>query len=84
MLTFTRLACFSIYQTTKYALNDVIKTHTGQSPLDDVNKPGTYPNLATVTCFTISGMVAGAGQAVIGCEFFNCLYNPSSDTVRPL
>lgn len=37
----------------------MIESVTGSSPLQHVNKMGTYPNLSTVLCFTGSGMIAG-------------------------
>ena len=51
---------FSIYRKAKYVFDGWIETATGHSPLQHVNKPGTYPTLSTVTCFTGAGMVSGA------------------------
>lgn len=58
-LTITRTLTFSIYRRAKYGLDSMIESITGSSPLQHVNKMGTYPNLSTVLCFTGSGMIAG-------------------------
>lgn len=58
-LTLTRTFTFSIYRRAKYQLDKWIESATGSSPLQHVNKMGTYPNLSTVVCFTGSGMIAG-------------------------
>ena len=70
-LTCSRLVTFSVYQKTKYALNDVIEKRTGQSPLIDVNVPGTYPTLATCTCFGLAGMAAGLGNSLVSCMIYD-------------
>lgn len=59
-LTITRTVSFSIYRRAKYHLDSLIESATGSSPLQHVNKVGSYPNLSTVLCFTGSGMIAGA------------------------
>ncbi|KAL2426038.1 hypothetical protein ABEF95_009143 [Exophiala dermatitidis] len=63
-ITVSRALGFSIYRKAKYTFDSWIESTTGQSPLQHVNKPGTYPNLATVTCFTGAGMVSGGIVAV--------------------
>ena len=59
-LTVTRTLSFAIYRRAKYQLDSMIEAATGSSPLQHVNKIGSYPNLSTVLCFTGSGMIAGA------------------------
>ncbi|KPI38818.1 putative mitochondrial carrier [Cyphellophora attinorum] len=59
-LTVTRTISFSIYRRAKYQLDSMIESVTGSSPLQHVNRVGSYPNLSTVVCFTGSGMIAGA------------------------
>jgi solute carrier family 25 (mitochondrial carnitine/acylcarnitine transporter), member 20/29 len=58
-LTITRTMSFSIYRQAKYKLDSMIESVTGSSPLQHVNKTGTYPNLSTVVCFAGSGAIAG-------------------------
>ncbi|ETN46003.1 uncharacterized protein HMPREF1541_00186 [Cyphellophora europaea CBS 101466] len=58
-LTLTRTLTFSIYRQAKYQLDSMIETVTGSSPLQHVNRAGTYPTLSTILCFTGSGMIAG-------------------------
>lgn len=62
-LVISRSLCFSIYRKAKYSLDAAIESVTGSSPLQHVNKMGTYPNLSTVVCFTGSGMIAGGALA---------------------
>lgn len=64
-ITISRVAGFSVYQKAKYILDDAIERSTGKSPLKLANTPGTYPDLATVTCFTTAGAISGAALAVI-------------------
>lgn len=59
-LTVTRTLSFSIYRKAKYLLDSWIENATGSSPLQHVNKVGSYPNISTMLCFTGSGMLAGA------------------------
>ncbi|EXJ79588.1 hypothetical protein A1O3_07867 [Capronia epimyces CBS 606.96] len=63
-ITVSRALGFSIYRKAKYTFDSWIETATGRSPLQHVNKPGTYPDLSTVTCFTGAGMVSGGVTAV--------------------
>jgi hypothetical protein len=64
-ITMSRALGFSIYRKAKYTFDAWIETATGRSPLQHVNKPGTYPDMSTVTCFTGAGMVSGAVCAVV-------------------
>ncbi|EXJ85383.1 hypothetical protein A1O1_05747 [Capronia coronata CBS 617.96] len=63
-ITVSRALGFSIYRKAKYTLDSWIESVTGRSPLQHVNKPGTYPDLSTMTCFTGAGMVSGGVTAV--------------------
>jgi len=63
-ITMSRALGFSIYRKAKYTFDGWIEAATGRSPLQHVNKPGTYPDIYTWTCFTGAGMVSGAVCAV--------------------
>jgi len=63
-ITTSRALGFSIYRKAKYTFDSWIETATGTSPLQHVNKPGTYPDIYTLTCFTGAGMVSGGVIAV--------------------
>ncbi|KAJ9609087.1 hypothetical protein H2200_006858 [Cladophialophora chaetospira] len=63
-ITMSRALGFSIYRKAKYTFDGWIEAATGRSPLQHVNKPGTYPDIYTMTCFTGAGMVSGAVCAV--------------------
>ncbi|KIX07518.1 uncharacterized protein Z518_02171 [Rhinocladiella mackenziei CBS 650.93] len=63
-ITTSRALGFSIYRKAKYTLDGWIEAATGRSPLQHVNKPGTYPDIYTLTCFTGAGMVSGGVTAV--------------------
>lgn len=64
-ITISRVAGFSVYQWAKYAIDGVIESSTGHSPLKLVNTPGTYPDLSTVGCFTTAGAISGAALAFV-------------------
>jgi hypothetical protein len=59
-ITFTRISTFSIYQWAKYVVDAAIERSTGRSPLILVNTPNTYPDVATIGCFTVAGAMTGA------------------------
>ncbi|RMZ66166.1 mitochondrial carrier [Pyrenophora seminiperda CCB06] len=59
-ITLVRTVSFSIYQRTKYALDNWIYQTTGSSPLVIANTRGAWPTLSTVTCFGLAGVNAGA------------------------
>lgn len=63
-ITTSRALGFSIYRKAKYTLDGWIEATTGSSPLQHVNKPGTYPNPSTLVCFTGAGMISGGVIAV--------------------
>ncbi|KAK4941205.1 hypothetical protein LTR10_018878 [Elasticomyces elasticus] len=48
----------------KYTFDGWIEAATGTSPLQHVNKPGTYPTIYTIACFSGAGMVSGGVTAV--------------------
>ena len=58
-IVITRSAQFQIYRDAKYYIDKVIERTTGESPLQHVNKVGTYPNIYTWACFGGAGMIAG-------------------------
>ena len=64
-ITTSRALGFSIYRKAKYTLDSWIEAGTGSSPLQHVNKPGTYPNSSTLLCFTGAGMISGGLVAVV-------------------
>jgi solute carrier family 25 carnitine/acylcarnitine transporter 20/29 len=72
-ITLVRTVSFSIYQRSKYALDDWIYQATGSSPLVIANTKGAYPTLSTVACFGLAGAGAGATITAIACTR-NC-YN---------
>lgn len=63
-----RTVSFSIYQRSKYAIDDCIYRATGTSPLVTANTKDALPTLSTVACFGLSGATAGAAITAIACE----------------
>jgi solute carrier family 25 carnitine/acylcarnitine transporter 20/29 len=68
-ITLVRTVSFSIYQRSKYALDDWIYQTTGSSPLVIANTKDAWPTFSTVTCFGLAGVNAGAAITVIACPF---------------
>ncbi|KAF2201980.1 mitochondrial carrier [Delitschia confertaspora ATCC 74209] len=68
-ITLVRTVSFSIYQKSKYALDGWIYRTTGNSPLKIANTPGALPCFSTITCFGLSGAMAGACITAIACPF---------------
>ncbi|KAF2184375.1 mitochondrial carrier [Zopfia rhizophila CBS 207.26] len=68
-ITLVRTVSFSIYQKSKYALDDWIYRATGSSPLVIANTKDALPTLSTVTCFGLAGATAGAVITAIACPF---------------
>ncbi|PVI07980.1 mitochondrial carrier [Periconia macrospinosa] len=68
-ITLVRTVSFSIYQKSKYALDDWMYQVTGRSPLVIANTKGALPNIHTMTCFGLSGAMAGAVITTIACPF---------------
>lgn len=68
-ITLVRTVSFSIYQKSKYALDDWIYKATGSSPLVIANTKGALPSFSTVTCFGLAGATAGACITAIACPF---------------
>ncbi|KAH8730035.1 mitochondrial carrier domain-containing protein [Phaeosphaeriaceae sp. PMI808] len=68
-ITLVRTVSFSIYQRSKYAIDDWIYQATGSSPLVIANTRGAYPTLSTVACFGLAGAGAGATITAIACPF---------------
>ena len=66
-ITLVRTVSFSIYQRTKYALDNWIYQTTGSSPLVIANTRGAWPTLSTVACFGLAGVNAGAAITIIAC-----------------
>jgi solute carrier family 25 carnitine/acylcarnitine transporter 20/29 len=66
-ITLVRTVSFSIYQRSKYAIDDWIYQATGSSPLVIANTRGAYPTLSTVACFGLAGAGAGATITAIAC-----------------
>jgi hypothetical protein len=67
-ITLVRTVSFSIYQKSKYTLNDWITRFTGTSPLVVANTKGAVPTFGTIACFGLSGATAGAAITFIACE----------------
>ena len=77
-VTAVRTVSFSVYQKAKYKASSFIGTVTGkEEPLLVVNKPGSVPDLSTVTCFGMAGAAAGAASTFIACQCFNSPYSVS-------
>ncbi|KAF2690829.1 mitochondrial carrier [Lentithecium fluviatile CBS 122367] len=68
-ITLVRTVSFSIYQKSKYFLDDWIYQATGSSPLVIANTKDALPTLSTITCFGLSGAMAGAAITTIACPF---------------
>ncbi|KAF1970512.1 mitochondrial carrier [Bimuria novae-zelandiae CBS 107.79] len=68
-ITLVRTVSFSIYQRSKYAIDDWIYRATGSSPLAIANTRDALPTLSTITCFGLSGATAGAAITAIACPF---------------
>lgn len=68
-ITLVRTVSFSIYQRSKYALDDWIYQATGSSPLVIANTKDAMPTLSTIACFGLAGVNAGAAITTIACPF---------------
>ncbi|KAF2002728.1 mitochondrial carrier [Amniculicola lignicola CBS 123094] len=68
-ITLVRTVSFSIYQKSKYAIDDSIYRLTGSSPLVIANTKDAWPTFSTVACFGLSGAIAGAAITAIACPF---------------
>ncbi|KAK2829906.1 hypothetical protein FQN49_007140 [Arthroderma sp. PD_2] len=68
-LTIVRVTNFTVYGKLKHALSDLVERNTGTSPLVAYNTPGSLPTFTGVSCFMLSGMVAGVCAAPIACPF---------------
>ncbi|KAF2801113.1 mitochondrial carrier [Melanomma pulvis-pyrius CBS 109.77] len=68
-ITLVRTVSFSIYQRSKYALDDWIYQATGSSPLVIANTRDATPTLSTIACFGLAGATAGAAITAIACPF---------------
>ncbi|CAI6338700.1 unnamed protein product [Periconia digitata] len=68
-ITLVRTVSFSIYQKSKYAIDDWMYQATGKSPLVIANTKDALPNIYTMACFGISGAMAGAAITTIACPF---------------
>lgn len=67
-ITLVRTVSFSIYQKSKYALDDIIYRTTGSSPLVIANTKDALPTISTVICFGLAGATAGAFITAIACK----------------
>ena len=63
-----RTVSFSIYQRSKYAIDDWMHRATGTSPLVIANTKDALPTFSTIACFGLSGAAAGAAITAIACE----------------
>ncbi|KAF2467097.1 mitochondrial carrier [Lindgomyces ingoldianus] len=68
-ITLVRTVSFSIYQKSKYALDEWIYRATGSSPLVIANTRDALPTLSTIACFGLAGATAGAVITTIACPF---------------
>lgn len=67
-ITLVRTVSFSIYQKSKYTLDEWIYRATGSSPLVIANTRDALPTFSTVACFGLAGATAGASITAIACE----------------
>jgi solute carrier family 25 carnitine/acylcarnitine transporter 20/29 len=67
-ITLVRTVSFSIYQKSKYTLDEWIYQSTGSSPLVIANTKDALPTFSTIACFGLSGMAAGAVITAIACK----------------
>ena len=68
-VTLVRTTSFSLYQKFKYKYSAAIgKATGGDEPLVIVNRPGSTPTIATVTCFGAAGATAGAFITMLACK----------------
>lgn len=72
-----RTVSFSIYQRSKYAIDDWMYQATGSSPLVIANTKGALPTLSTMTCFGLAGATAGATITAIACAYTSWLRCPA-------
>lgn len=68
-VTLVRTVSFSIYQRAKHNYSDWVKRNFGFDISAHVNKPGTYPNMYSVGCFSAAGATAGSMITFIACPF---------------
>ncbi|ORY09356.1 mitochondrial carrier domain-containing protein [Clohesyomyces aquaticus] len=68
-ITLVRTVSFSIYQKSKYKLDEWIYRATGTSPLVIANTRDALPTLSTIACFGLAGATAGAAITTIACPF---------------
>lgn len=73
-ITLVRTVSFSIYQRSKYTIDDWIYQATGNSPLVTANTKGAWPSLSTISCFGLAGATAGATITAIACKLRLCQY----------
>lgn len=66
-ITLVRTVSFSIYQRSKYTVDDWIYQATGSSPLVVANTKGAWPTFSTISCFGLAGATAGATITAIAC-----------------
>jgi hypothetical protein len=68
-ISMSRTLSMEVYQHMKYNIDDIMMSIFGESPLAICNRPYATPNWMTVTCFSISGAVAGAASSVFSSPF---------------
>ncbi|KAK6004422.1 hypothetical protein QM012_008284 [Aureobasidium pullulans] len=68
-VTIVRTISFSLYRRSKHVVDHYMTQMTGQSPLELANKTGQSPTLATITCFSSAGAIAGAAITCVSCPF---------------
>lgn len=58
---------FTAYNWTKDRIDGVYKELTGASPLDEYNRPGSFPTISGLAVFTTAGMAAGLVSSPLAC-----------------
>lgn len=67
-VTAVRVVNFTTYTYAKHAISDTFQRVTGESPLDEYNKPGSSPTAAGLFTFTAAGLIAGLVTSPLACR----------------
>lgn len=84
-MTVVRTFSFSVYQRAKYKSSAFIGNMTGEDPpLVVVNKPGSIPDLGTISCFGFAGGAAGFASTFIACKYVSNIQESAADLSKAL
>ncbi|KAJ5907915.1 mitochondrial carrier domain-containing protein [Penicillium taxi] len=68
-VTVVRVVNFTTYNHAKHSISDFFQRITGESPLDEYNKPGSTPTITGILTFTTAGSLAGLATSPFACPF---------------